>query len=213
MSGRVLHRGNMESLLKNVTRRIDEVERRSTLPGSSIREGTFTVLDDSGQVRALIGELPDGSYGIRIVGPNGEKVAEFNHQGINAPYQIVPMISSGTTLLITMDQNTFPVNTTNNGCWLGDIWVAGKYMRVDVIYGITAGSTIALELGIQGSGDPGITQIDQVSGLTASGISQLDGDVSAFMGRWCRVFVRGARTAGAGACTFKLTSHASIQPV
>lgn len=201
-----------EARLRRLEERLDQLERATTLRNTSLRGGTLTVLEDDLTPRLYIGRLPGSTYGLQLVGDSAETVFKLDSHGWSAPYQSVVMITNAG-LSITMNQTSYATNTTSNGSYFGDTFIAGEFLSLGVSYTIAAGSTCAVHLGIEEFGSGVIQTVDESTGLTATGSEYLESAIPAgLLGKWCRVWLRGKRTAGAGACDYRLISPCSIRP-
>lgn len=66
---------------KDIFRRLRNLERCAQLGSSSIREGALRILDETGAEIARFGQMPDGSYGLRILDASGGRRAEIGSEG------------------------------------------------------------------------------------------------------------------------------------
>lgn len=66
---------------KDIFRRLRNLERCAQLGSSSIREGALRILDETGAEIARFGQMPNGTYGLRILDEGGGRRAEIGSAG------------------------------------------------------------------------------------------------------------------------------------
>ena len=61
----------MESLIRELDRRVRNLETAPRLTNSSIQDGSLRVLDADRDPQVIVGKQDDGSFGLVVLGPNG----------------------------------------------------------------------------------------------------------------------------------------------
>jgi hypothetical protein len=69
--GYTVHPDDLGTILQDVSRRIHALETTNQLGSSSIQDGALIVLDNDGVTRVMVGELPDGTWGVGVLDPSG----------------------------------------------------------------------------------------------------------------------------------------------
>ncbi|MEW1658814.1 hypothetical protein [Streptomyces sp. NPDC093707] len=104
------HIAGLAARLAAVERRLDSITRTARLAYSSIEGGAIEVFDDSGSLRAVIGQQPDGSAGVTAV------------NGPPPPTPSVPLL----------EPILGGLSVTWNGTWEGGALTVGDLARVQV---------------------------------------------------------------------------------
>ncbi len=88
--------------LADLRRRLSSLESSPKAPFTSINAGALTVLDDSGVIRVIVGQLSTpGKYGVQVIDTSGGTPFKVDQDGMHTPYLATPFFDPAASKPVT----------------------------------------------------------------------------------------------------------------
>lgn len=157
--------------LRELERRLAELEAARPLGNTTLQDGTFRVVDDNGDLRAQVGKLGNtGTWGIEVIAqpgndnyPDGKPYFRANDNGIEFPYGYSAWLKSG-------ELNTF-TNASFETKWEAGLGIVSQKYLGTLVYAGTDAGTVG-ELRLSGYGGA-VSTVVQIPAGTSSTLWQL----------------------------------------
>ena len=138
-SQRHLQQNDLPGWMRDMERRVRDLERAPTLRNTSMTSGTTTIVDDNDIERLTMGILGSGDYGIQISDEDGNAAFRVSGAGTDLPY--VPLATFDAFDNYAYNSGTW--TTTRYSTQIESASHAGLYVWM---YGITSDASTTGEM-------------------------------------------------------------------